>query len=441
MTMWRNWVVPVGLMTLIFFVTLIVPKYAVCTVCAICALVLYYISKRRAKKIDLRMLVSTPGQIVIVLALSAVALFLTVYMTSDYEGYEYSGQEFNPDIPVVAPIVILLITVIVTGTGLILKLNQRRMRAYTASSTARTSLTMHRARMLNREATYHARMLFWVSLSLLIIGCIYRLTLYINDGYSTRDIAVFAVVPALTFLGTLIFLALRYYALFTYYCRNDFLRVIDQGGATRVRYLIINNDRIYLRKLDIEGVVRYDTPVTYTLPYRRKIMQFDAITLLRDTSGLDTRYVDIMEAYESAKTEVMHNEFHFFCFARMPHNIESAFEGGEWYTLGNVKRLYDHGILTPDFVAELHRITTIVLAWKAYDRNGQRLYKIRNYRPTFRISDLGKWDVDYNDLHWLTVARLNQDKPFFRLRRKFSASYRRNKSDGTQKSSTKSDDQ
>ncbi len=425
MTMWRNWVVPIGLVIIIFFVSLLVPKYVVVAVCAICALALYLYTKRRSKVIDLKMLVSTPGQIVIVLSLTTIILFFISFLTSDYKGYELSGQQFNPDIPVVTPIIILFLTVAVTGTGLALKLNQHRMKAYQASSTARTSLTIHRARMLNREATYHARMLFWLSLSLLIIGCVYRLTLYINDSFTTRDIAVYAVVPALTFIGSLMVLALRYYALFTYYCRNDFLHVIDQGGATRVRYLIISDDRVFLRKVDVEGVVRYDTPIAHTLPYRLKIMRFDAITLLRDTSGLYTRYVEIMEAYESKQNEAMHNEFHFFCFARLPQDIENAFEGGSWYTLGNLKRLYDHGQMTPEFITEMHRITTIALAQGAYDRHGRRLHKIRNYRPTFRISDLLRHDIDFNDSHWLVVARLNQDKPFFSLRRIFSASYRR----------------
>ena len=64
------------------------------------------------------------------------------------------------------------------------------------------------------------------------------------------------------------------------------------------------------------------------------------------------------------------------------------------------------------------------MAWKTYDRDGRRLYPIKNYRPTFRFRDFKTWDVDYNDLHWLDVATNNEDKPFYRLRRFWRKNFR-----------------
>jgi hypothetical protein len=57
------------------------------------------------------------------------------------------------------------------------------------------------------------------------------------------------------------------------------------------------------------------------------------------------------------------------------------------------------------------------MAWKTYDRQGRKLYPIKHYRPTFRLRDLKRWTVDYDDLFWLTVATNNQDRPFFRVRK------------------------
>ena len=72
-----------------------------------------------------------------------------------------------------------------------------------------------------------------------------------------------------------------------------------------------------------------------------------------------------------------------------------------------------------DFVAEIQRIYRIAMAWKTYDRNGRRLYKIKHYRPTFHLRDLKNWEVDYNDHQWLKVARHNEDEFWYPLRRLF----------------------
>ena len=56
---------------------------------------------------------------------------------------------------------------------------------------------------------------------------------------------------------------------------------------------------------------------------------------------------------------------------------------------------------------------------KPNDREGRRLYDIKHYQPTFRLRDLHKWDVDYDDETWLRVRQLNQDKPLWRLRSLF----------------------
>ncbi len=62
------------------------------------------------------------------------------------------------------------------------------------------------------------------------------------------------------------------------------------------------------------------------------------------------------------------------------------------------------------------------MAWKTYNADGRRLYKVKNYRPIFRIKGIQDWDVDFNSPRWLNVARFNEDKPFYRLRRLFNRS-------------------
>lgn len=54
---------------------------------------------------------------------------------------------------------------------------------------------------------------------------------------------------------------------------------------------------------------------------------------------------------------------------------------------------------------------------KLYDDKGNRRYKIKTYVPALRLGDIRKSDIDFQSNHWLNIAELNSDKPFFRLRR------------------------
>lgn len=73
--------------------------------------------------------------------------------------------------------------------------------------------------------------------------------------------------------------------------------------------------------------------------------------------------------------------------------------------------------------SEIHRLHTITMAWKTYDAEGRRLYKVKNYHPIFRLDGICDWDVDFNSPKWLDVARLNEDKRFFRLRKLWRSIY------------------
>ena len=66
---------------------------------------------------------------------------------------------------------------------------------------------------------------------------------------------------------------------------------------------------------------------------------------------------------------------------------------------------------------EIYRIYTVTMAYKTYDREGMRLYNIKHYRPSFHLNEIRNILVDYNDPVWMYVAKDNEDKPFFRIKR------------------------
>lgn len=121
--------------------------------------------------------------------------------------------------------------------------------------------------------------------------------------------------------------------------------------------------------------------------------------------------------YVSHEASGDRNTFHYICCPTSAEVMDKSSFKGEWYNLSQLERLLHNHELSPMLAAEIHRLYTVTMAWKTYDADGHRLYKVKNYHPLFRLNGICDWDVDFNSPHWLNVARLNEDKPFFRLRR------------------------
>ena len=132
-------------------------------------------------------------------------------------------------------------------------------------------------------------------------------------------------------------------------------------------------------------------------------------------SGLSP--VKLKFAYVNENTVTLSNTLHYLCFFDKEEQLRGIKTSGELYRIDQVLRMVNGGEVSPVLESELRRIYTVALTWKTYSSTGTRLYAVRNYRPTFRLRDISKWNVDYNDKNWLSVAAVNQDKPFWRLRR------------------------
>lgn len=420
-SMWRNWFIPVGAIMLILILSVFrfIDNYLLAAITAISAIVLMQIRNAYKRSVDTSMCITTTVQVNIALVLSSILMITVLVLDDGSFETELNGQPFNSDIPFLPTLVISLFTALVTGTVWALHINERLMRRYMRTIGARTIMTTFRARLLNREAIFHNRLLCILSSVIALIGIIYYFWAYINVSLSHRDIMVFVGIPIILYIITLIYLALRYYSFFTYYCHNDYLEIIDRGGKTSVRFLIICDDKLFLVPREFNASIRYDTPAAYILPYRNRFMLYDAVNMLRE-HGLPTDETHIIEAFSFDDEPSKHNIFHFFAFIKSKKIMSELFPDGEWLSVGNIQQMYSEGRITSELTGELHRIYTIAMAWKTYDARGYRRYKIRNYKPTFRFRDIKDWDVDYNDDNWLYVSRRNQDKPFFHLHRFFT---------------------
>ena len=278
--------------------------------------------------------------------------------------------------------------------------------------------------LFRKEWRYQTRLLFFLSLALTLVDWTYYLTRYINTNISHADQFFFMWMPLSMYVLSLVYLGMRYYSIWVYYCQNDEGHYIEQPSITTLRYLVIQGDRLLLRFHGTgykygngQDVKRFDTPAVVTLGYHGHDNLEEAIRCFRVLSGLTD--VEIRKAYDSPDEVTYRNIFHYFAFLDGKDETGESKLIGEWFTWGQVLLLEAQGLLDRKLVSELGRIYRIAMAWKTYDDKGRRLYRIKHYKPTFRIRDIRNWNVDYNDLHWLRVATTNEDKFWYPLFRPF----------------------
>lgn len=276
---------------------------------------------------------------------------------------------------------------------------------------------------LAEESSYQLNFMVLMTAVSTVVSTIYYFFFYINVNINSSDGFFFAWLPFLWYVIITIFMATRYLSLWGYYAQDVEGSSRRAGDKTWMRYLIISDNFIYLSRsvefYDRPGMDKIDTPATLNVPYTGKPAMSYARQVYTDISNLPEDKYDLRFMYVSTEAEGMSNIYHYIVTLKDKEIIAGSSLSGKWYSISELQRLIYNRDISPILAAEINRLYTVAMAWKTYDRDGNRLYKVKNYRPMFRFSGIGDWDVDFNDPHWLRVARFNQDKPFFRIRRWF----------------------
>lgn len=89
---------------------------------------------------------------------------------------------------------------------------------------------------------------------------------------------------------------------------------------------------------------------------------------------------------------------------------------GRWYTVEEIARLFHAGKLYPLFKEVYARFYTVVDTARTYQRNGQRRFPIREYKPAFTLRRLEQMGIEFDDPVWLYVSRYNEDRLPTRIR-------------------------
>lgn len=276
-------------------------------------------------------------------------------------------------------------------------------------------------RIYTQESLYQLKFFVMTFLLLTIESWGYYTFYYVNVNINDPDHFFYHWIPVIIWAITVIYMGTRYFTIWGYYYGHSGHSCKVTENYTRVRFLVLTRDRIFLGENEEfpqdPGMGLIDTPATVSLNYHKSISLDRASKIFTDLSGIPAEEFRIRTMYESADMTGTCNIFHFIVTLDDTGKTETASMSGKWFSIPQLQRLMTMGALSPLLSTEINRLYTVAMMWKTYDREGRRLYRIKNYRPMFRINGIQDWDVDFNDPHWLYIARINEDKPFFRLRK------------------------
>lgn len=418
LALWTNWAISVGFIILPIVIAPLVsprllPLLAILFVGIITAL------DRRNRLQPSPICFRIPHVAQVILVISAITMLIAAIYKANVQVHTFTGQPIV-DPNRMLPVLEIFPVVVLVGLYNMLRLDNprscRSCRHTLGEAVDRGVIGM----LYKRESKAQIKFLFWSALVISAAAWVYYLFFYINVNLNKADNYFFMLCPLLWYVLSLVYFGIRYYTLWVYYCQNSATAPIVERKGTTIRYLVICEDKILLHIPQVSNDVifsddmKIDVPLRISLSFKENVSGHEAHNYFVDASEMkdaETRLI-----FKSCDPAMYNNMFHYVAFVKDSDKASETLKG-QWFTLAETNEMIREGIAANALAAELSRIYTVTMAWKAYDKSGNRLYEIKHYKPTFRLRDMQSWNVDYNDANWLYVARVNEDKPFFKIRR------------------------
>jgi hypothetical protein len=421
--LWLNWVIVAGALSLLVMISLWVRPVLMPLLAFGLQGALYLLLKaNRRRKVPVCYILPHIA-IRIMFWSGLVMLVLNILYSRLLIHHFFDPQSINYDIPFITVLIVAPITAACCLYAL------RRGSDYSCCIACKIKYGTPAERgflgkLYTQEGTTQARLLGIISAAIALIGWAYYFIEYVNVNLSDPDRFIFFIAPLGLFIASIIYMALRYAGLWNYYNNYIDASSMRNGPYTLIRYLVFWDNYIMLvppennpDRMADPGASKYDTPDQLYVSARKNVTVADAANFFRSKNGFAPENIRFM--YSTVSGNADYNIFHFLCFLtdREKETLLKARPGIIPAPLGKLHELINSKQCNTLLSAEIIRLHTIAMAWKTYDRNGRRLYRIKHYTPTFRLRDICNWNVDYNDSTWLRIARFNQDSPFYSIRR------------------------
>lgn len=420
--LWLNWVTGSGALVLLIILSLWIKPNAL-PIVALAMQLLFFVLIKRNRDARIPVCYILPFVVSRVLFWTAVVMVIVNLLYSRWlVEHVFDLERINFGIPFISQLIVGSAAVVISAWAML----RRRSLSFCLDCKMSHGTPAERGflgHLFTQEGQYQVRLLFAIAMLCTGIGWIYYAVMYVNVSFSAHDRFVFVWFQAIVWFMSVIYTGLRYLGLWGYYCQNVEGSSERRGAYTELRYIMVWGNYICLRAPESEpdkietSNLKFDIPVSAILSKRDNVSEYEAMSLFADRTGL--RHPEVKFMYANTGGNVDCNIFHYLCFLtdEQQEQFIEAHPDCDWCSLHEIQKMINSHLCNPLFSAEIIRLHTIAMAWKTYDINGNRRYAIKHYRPTFHISDIKKWDVDYNDSRWLYVANNNADVPFFHLRR------------------------
>ncbi len=416
-TLLSSWIMSVGSLALILLASLFVDKlWLPAVVLVIEFFLLTQLSKERTEfNGSCNILLFLTTRILFVITL--VMVIINLYYMKFIDPNEFLNGTANRRIPYITILVMSPIVCIMVVWAALMR-NRLSLCKVCRNTYGEPSQRGFLGRVFRAESRYQLRILFLMFGGISIYTSWYYWMHYSNVNLNNTDRVFYLYIPIILILLSIFFLGRRYLKIFAFYRDNVIGEATEESNITMLRFLIVCDDSIFMRDPgSSEDIVKVDTPLSLKLDYRDSVSDFEVKKRFCRASEINESAVDIKYLYENINREAHSNIFHYLCQVKSRLAISESRLKGEWLSLYQLKALHEAGMLTRMMISEIDRLYTIAMARKTYDKDGRRLYKVKHYTPSFKLRDLGSLDVDYNDPKWLLVAKHNEDRPFFKLKR------------------------
>lgn len=416
----REWYVMFGVLTLIVVVSFYISPLWMPLVEEVLAILLAFVGTGNRVSADRPCGRLTLIAIMTLVLTGLVSFGINVAYKTEFVHHFFDIETLNTSIPYITSLVIFPICAVVTGVTLIPAAYQRHIRHCHLHNTYNPSHPM-----LGRivHATYRSlsMKLLCIVAIISIIDWVYYFIGYNNHSINTPDRFFFFVIPAAIYVWSIIYVRHAYSSLML--TNGRIIEAINSDAQSTgaaitdsavVRFLIIHHDCLLLDMTESAVAdCAVDTTYTQVKPHsfngnvESVRSDFEHLTGIKDLS--------IKRLYTSSSAVNHVVTYHYLI--HIDDNVNIGSLHGTWVPLNSIDTMMKTGLLAPVLCDEIFRVYTVAMAWKTYHRDGRRRYAIRNYRPSFRLEDIHKWDVDYEDPQWLRVSKINQDSPFWFIKK------------------------
>ncbi|MDE7026066.1 MAG: hypothetical protein K2O88_09345 [Paramuribaculum sp.] len=420
--MWLNWVVSSGALTLLVIATLWI-KHLWIPFVAFGLEFLLFLSVRHNRKRVFPICHLLPFTVMRIMFWSGITMLIINGLYSRWlVNYIFNIETINYEIPFITQLIVGPVSVAVILWS---KIKEQEL-AFCRDCKMRHGTPAERGFLgilFTQEGQFQTKLMFGLALFCTLVSWVYYFGFYSNSYFSRLDKYVFIWSPLLLFIAALIYTTVRYIGIWRYYEHGFENSIAHSGRSTRIRFLLVYDNYIGLKVPDknkeqmIPGDTKIDTPMWLVTKFHNSIPNYDAQDYFHQLSHIP--HADIKFAYSNLSGNADCNIFHFIVFLNQEQKemFDREFDDTHWFTMYEASNLINNHQTNPLLSAEIVRIHTMAMAWKTYHPDGKRRYKIKHYTPTFRLRDLHKWDIDFNDPKWLRVAYNNEDVRFYNLRR------------------------